>query len=257
LRAADLVAAEDTRRVAKLLARLGIRKPTTSFHSYSSPERLRTLLSVLEEGRTVALVSDAGTPAISDPGAELVAGAWEKGVRIIPIPGPCAAIVALSAAGFPSGRFTFAGYPPRRRGERRQFLQEVLAAPWPVVIYEAPGRVAALLQDIAAVGGPQRPVLVARELTKVHEELVRGPAAEVAALLRATKMRGEVTIVVAGAEQPTKPTAVAAEALAEWLAQAGLPPAKMAAALVRFCSLPRSVAYQLARDARAAETKPR
>ncbi|MCX7599704.1 MAG: 16S rRNA (cytidine(1402)-2'-O)-methyltransferase [Armatimonadetes bacterium] len=253
---ADIIAAEDTRRAAKLLGHLGLSKRTASFHSYSSPERLAELVEELKAGKCVALISDAGTPCISDPGAELVAAAWQAGCKVVPIPGPCAAVVALSASGVPAGRFMFAGYPPRKAGERRGFLAGLLSAPWPVVFYEAPGRAEDLLRDIAAVGGRERQVVVARELTKVFEEFVFGPAEEVAAELSQREVKGEVTVIVGpGAPVETAAKQPSASELAAWLAREGLPPGRIAAALTALYGLPRSVAYESARRARASKRR--
>lgn len=249
---ADLIAAEDTRRVAKILAHLGIHKPTTSFHSYSGAGKLASLADELVAGRKVALVTDAGTPAISDPGPEIVAEAWRLGAKVVPIPGPCAAVVALSVSGFPAGRFLFAGYVPRSRGDRRAFLAEMLAGPWPTVLYEAPGRTAGLLEAIAEVAGRDREVMIARELTKLHEELARGTAGELATAWRDREVRGEVTVVVgpAGARSNAEGEAPTARALAEWLAREDLPPGRIAAALAKLYGLSRAEAYELAQAAR-------
>lgn len=253
----DIIAAEDTRRVAKLLAHLGLRKHTASFHSYSSPERLAALVEQLRAGKAVALVSDAGTPCVSDPGAELVAAAWQAGAKVVPIPGPCAAVVALSGSGLGAGRFMFAGYPPRKTGERRAFLAGLLSSPWPVVFYEAPGRVRVLLRDIVAVAGGQRQVVVARELTKLFEEYIFGPAEEVACQLSQREVKGEMTVIVGPAgPAETGPKQPSARDLAAWLAREGLAPGRIAAALAALYRLPRSQAYDLAQRARASQPQP-
>ncbi len=242
----DLIAAEDTRRVAKLLSACGISRPTTSFHAYSSQAKLQAIIDRLVAGDDVALVSDAGTPCISDPGAELLSAAWQVGVKIVPIPGPCAAVVALSVSGFPAGRFFFAGYPPRRGQERQRLLEAALSMPWPAIFYESPERTARLLTDIAQIAGPERQVLVARELTKLHEELARGPAEELASHFASRQLKGEVTIVVAPASEQQPGPSLSATDLARWLAAEGLPPGRIAAALTRFCALPRDRAYEIA-----------
>ncbi len=246
LKDVDLIAAEDTRRVAKILSHLGIHKPTASFHAYSSPKRLAQIIEKLSSGYKIALVSDAGTPCISDPGAELIAEAWRIGARVVVVPGPSALLAALSASGFPASRFFFAGYLPRQKSQRRKMLSTFLSQPWPVVIFEAPGRTAKLLEDIQAIAGPNRPVLVARELTKLHEQLIRGPVEKVKEQWERADHRGEVTVVVGPAEaQPeTAPTAVE---LAQWLADEGLPPSRIASALTRLYELERKEAYRLAR----------
>jgi len=257
LRAVDLIAAEDTRRVARLLAHLKVNRPTTSFHSYSSEDKLRGLVERLARGQKVALVSDAGTPCISDPGAELVAAAWEIGAPVVPVPGPCAAVAALAASGFPAGRFLFAGYVPRHASQRREFLAGMLRQPWPVVLYEAPGRVATLLADLALLAQPDRQVLVGRELTKLHEEMLRGKVGDVAAAWEDATARGEVTVVIAPGQQAAAEAGAAeASALAAWLAREGLPPGRIAAALTRLCGLSRAEAYEKAQAAARAE-RPR
>lgn len=252
LRQADVIAAEDTRRVAKLLASLGITKPTLSFHSYSSPARLRALVRRLRGGQTIALVSDAGTPCISDPGAELVAEAWRVGARVVPIPGPSAVAAALCVAGFPAGRFVFAGYPPRGRGPRRRFIAEVVGETCPVVIFEAPSRTADLLQQISELAGPDRPIAVARELTKMHEEVLRGAAAEVLERWSRGAQKGEVVVVIGpcpGDGERAHERAPSPRDIASWLAREGLPPGRIAAALTSLCGVPRQRAYRLAQAA--------
>ena len=210
LRAAALVVCEDTRRTRALLTHLGISPPTLSCHKFNEASRIARILSVLAGGGVVALVSDAGTPAISDPGARLVAAAHEAGHRVEPLPGPSAPAAALSISGFEAGGFLFAGYPPARRFARRRFLRALLAAerarshedpgipPWPIVLFETPHRIEACLEDLAELAGARR-VLIAREMTKLHEEVRRGTLGERAALLRPGGGRGEYTLVVEGA----------------------------------------------------------
>jgi 16S rRNA (cytidine1402-2'-O)-methyltransferase len=153
----------------------------------------------LRQGKSVALISDAGTPCISDPGFNLVRDAIAEGIPVLPIPGACAAVTALSASGLPSDRFTFAGFPPSRQGKRRAFLSEMEALPGTLVLYEAPHRLEATLNDIREVLG-ERQVMVARELTKVYEEFIRGTVSEVMAAVAQGKVRGEVVILVAPGE---------------------------------------------------------
>ncbi len=251
LREVDLIAAEDTRRVRTLLAHVGAEAKARSFHAYSPARRLQELVAALLEGRDVALVSDAGTPCISDPGAELVEAAIEAGAKVVPVPGPCAAVVALSASGFSAGRFMFAGYPPRGEAERKRFVAQMISQPWPVVMYEAPGRTAALLKAIAEIA-PGREVVLARELTKLHEEILRGKVEEVLARVEEKGVRGEVTIVVGPGEGERR--GPDAHELARWLAGEGLAPGRIAAALVKFCGLGREEAYELARKAREGGT---
>ena len=247
----DLVAAEDTRRAAKLLSHFGLKKRATSFHSYSSPERLAAMVEALKAGKSIALISDAGTPCISDPGAELVTAARQAGAKVVPVPGPCAVIAALSASGLAAGRFTFAGYPPRKAAERRAFLAPLLSLSWPVVFYEAPGRLQALLKDIAGLAGGERQVVVARELTKVFEEFVCGRVEEVAGQFSQRQVIGEVTVIVGPGQAPEEvvkqPSAME---LAAWLAREGLSPGRIAAALAALYGMERRDAYELAQRAR-------
>ena len=208
LRSVPLVAAEDTRVTRKLWIRHGIGTRLVSHHGQSPPARRAELIDHLASGLDLALVSDAGTPLVSDPGAELV-GEWAAlGGQVVPIPGPSAVLAALVASGLPAARFAFEGFLPRRGRERRSRLQGICADERATVIYEAPGRAAATLVDLAAACGEQRHAALSRELTKVHEETWRGTLGELAARAGDHAPRGEITIVVAGAspydaDQPT------------------------------------------------------
>ncbi len=157
------------------------------------------MVAILAEGNDVALVTDAGTPAISDPGVELVAAAREAGITVVPIPGPSAVATALSAAGFPADRYLFLGFIPRKGKERTRLLQQAVDLPWASVCFEAPGRLVSLLDDLIALTDPTREGVVARELTKIHEELRRGTLLELQAHYAQVPPRGEVTVVLAGA----------------------------------------------------------
>ena len=200
LRAAPLVAAEDTRLTRRLWARHGIDTPLVSYHARSGPGRRDQLLDHLASGADLALVTDAGTPLVSDPGAELVAEWAARGGRIVPIPGPSAVLAALVAAGLPAARWGFEGFLPRRGRERRERLARIATDDRTTVLFEAPGRTAATLADLAAACGADRPAAVCRELTKLHEEIRRGTLGELAAALAEVPVRGEVTVVVAGAQ---------------------------------------------------------
>jgi 16S rRNA (cytidine1402-2'-O)-methyltransferase len=198
LREAAVIAAEDTRRTANLLTRYGITTPTTSLHEHNEGQKSRALIEQLRRGDSVALVSDAGTPAISDPGAHLVAAAAAEGIRVESVPGPNAAITALAASGFPSQSFTFLGFPPTRSKDRRNWFVRVQQAGGTIVFYEAPHRIRETLLDLRRTVG-DCPVLVCRELTKTHEELVRGPISDV--LNARIAERGEFTVVLNLVEQ--------------------------------------------------------
>ncbi len=198
---ADAVAAEDTRHTANLLRHLGVHAPLLSFHEHSGEERVRALVARLVAGERLALVSDAGTPTISDPGFELVRAALEAGVEVVAVPGPCAAIAALSIAGLPTDRFCFEGFLPARGGARRARLEALAGEERTLVFYEAPHRIGETLGDVAAAFGADRVAVVARETTKLHETLYRGTLAELTARAAsdADFARGEIVLVVAGA----------------------------------------------------------
>ena len=200
LAASRLLACEDTRRTATLLAHCGLDVPMIPLHKFSERERLEEVLDVLRRGGDVALVSDGGTPAISDPGALLVAAAHEVGIRVSPVPGPSAVVALLSAAGLPADRFVFDGFLPSRGGERRNRLRALAGEARSVVVYEAPHRTKDALSDIAEILG-ERTIVLGRELTKVHETILRGSAREVAARLGEGAVKGEVAIAFAGYDE--------------------------------------------------------
>ena len=196
----DLIAAEDTRHSLKLLNHFNITKPLTSYFDHNQQFKGERILNTLRRGKSVALISDAGTPCVSDPGYHLVRDAVAEGINVIPIPGSCAAIAALSASGLPSDTFTFAGFPPARQGKRRTFLANLSGLPGTVMLYEAPHRLVECLGDMLEVLG-DRQIVVARELTKIYEEFIRGTVSQVMASVAQGKVRGEVVILVAPAEQ--------------------------------------------------------
>ncbi|CAN5655191.1 16S rRNA (cytidine(1402)-2'-O)-methyltransferase [soil metagenome] len=202
LRGVPLVAAEDTRLSRRLWARHGIDTRLVSYHAQSPPARRDELLAHLASGADLALVTDAGTPLVSDPGAELVAEWAERGGRVVPIPGPSAVLAALVASGLPAARWAFEGFLPRRGRERRERLERIAADERTTILFEAPSRTAATLVDLATACGAPRRAAVCRELTKLHEEVRRGTLADLAARAAEQPPRGEVTIVVAGATAP-------------------------------------------------------
>src|SRR6059036_719312 len=221
LRNVVAVAAEDTRHTKTLLAHAGSHAALLSFHAHSTDAALRRILHLLGTGKDVALVTDAGTPAVSDPGAELVAAARARDVNVVTVPGPTAVAAALSVSGLAADRYLFLGFLPRKGGERRRLLDFVAQSEWTVVLFEAPPRVAALLRDLAAACGGDRRAAVARELTKVFEETRAGTLDELAGYYAEAPARGEVTVVVAGtgkavrAERPPDPTERARALLAQ------------------------------------------
>ena len=201
LAAVDLVAAEDTRRTGKLLAHAGIRARMLSLFEGNERQRIDELLERLSEGATVALVSDAGMPAVSDPGFRLLRAAVEAGIGISVVPGPSAVTAALVVSGLPTDRWVFEGFLPRRPSERRSRLRALAHDPRTVVLFESPLRVVTLLRDALVELGDRR-AAVARELTKIHEEVLRGRVSEVLAILLDSEPRGEIVVVLEGAETP-------------------------------------------------------
>ena len=199
LKEADVVACEDTRTTGKLFAHYGIETPRLSFHVHNEHGRVGQLVERMKGGETVALVSDAGTPAVSDPGFLLVRAAAEAGVRVEALPGPTAFVPALVASGLPTDRFVFEGFLPHKKG-RQTRLQALAGEPRTVVLYESPHRLVKLLGQLAEHLGPERPAAVAREISKLHEEVRRGTVAELASWYGAqAKVRGEIVVVVGGA----------------------------------------------------------
>jgi 16S rRNA (cytidine1402-2'-O)-methyltransferase len=196
LKEVDLIAAEDTRHTRKLLTHYAIKTPLISYHAHNQKTRGPELIRRLKEGQNVALVSDAGTPGFSDPGTDLVALAWDAGLKVEAVPGPAAGVAALSMSGFP-GDATFVGFLPSREGKRREFLSWLANEPRVVIIYVSPRRLLPTLQEIAALMGNRR-VLVVRELTKKFEEAWRGPVKEVAAQLAGREIKGECALVLSG-----------------------------------------------------------
>src|SRR2546428_2610310 len=199
---AAAVAAEDTRHTKPLLAHVGSRAELISFHAHSNDAALRRILHLLASGKDVALVTDAGTPTVSDPGAVLVAAARERDIPVITVPGPTAVAAALSVSGLGADRYLFLGFVPRKGAERRRLLELVAQSEWTVVLFEAPPRVAELLADLAAACGPERPAAVARELTKLFEETRAGTLAELAGYYAQAPPPRAGTGVVAGPRQP-------------------------------------------------------
>ncbi len=221
LGAVDLIACEDTRQTRKLLDHYAISKPTISYHEHNEAQRAAELAARMSAGATVALVSDAGMPLVSDPGYRLVRAAIESGVPVEPIPGASAVLAALAASGLPTDTFHFAGFLPAKSGQRERALEALKEQPATLVLYEAPHRVLEALEAIARVLGP-RPVVVARELTKVHEEFLRGTSVEVhAALAARASIKGEITLLVGKAVAPAPDDTPVGDAIDE-LVRAGV-----------------------------------
>jgi 16S rRNA (cytidine1402-2'-O)-methyltransferase len=208
LKRVSVVAAEDTRHSKPLLNHAGATAELVSFHGHSTDRALERILRILGEGRDVALITDAGTPAISDPGAILVAAARERGAPVVTIPGPSAVAASLSVSGIRADRYLFLGFIPRKGSDRRRFLSTAASSEWTVVLFESPNRVAQLLADLAEVCGADRTAAVGRELTKVFEETRTGTLAELAEYFEEAPARGEVTVVVSGTgKAPPEPEA--------------------------------------------------
>ena len=251
LRSVARVLAEDTRRARTLLDRLGATVRPASLHAHNEAGRSKQALAWLAAGQDVALVSDAGTPLLSDPGERLVAAAVAAGCAVSPVPGPSAALAALVASGLPVAPFTFVGFLPRKGAARRAALASLASVRETSVLFESPRRLAGLLADVADVAGADRRVAVCRELTKVHEEIVRGAAGDCAARFSESPPRGEVTLVVEGRPATARQRQAGAEAraLATSLLEAGLPPGVAAKVVARHASTTRAAAYEAVRDA--------
>jgi len=252
LKSVAIVAAEDTRHSRPLLTHVGSTAELVSFHAHSGDADLRRLLDRLAGGQDIALITDAGTPLISDPGVSLVAAARGRGIPVVTIPGPNAVVAALAVAGLPADRYLFLGFLPRKGGDRKRLLAAAAASPWTVVIFESPLRVDTLLADLAEVCGGDRRAAVARELTKVFEETRSGTLTELAGYYADAPARGEVTVVVAGTGKdapvrtdtpPADPEARARELLAE-----GLSRRDAADRLAEETGITRKTAYRLVND---------
>ncbi|MCC6739032.1 MAG: 16S rRNA (cytidine(1402)-2'-O)-methyltransferase [Planctomycetia bacterium] len=246
LRGAAVIAAEDTRTAKKLLDRHGIATPLVSFHEHSGPARIAELVKRLESGGSVAVVSEAGTPGLSDPGEGLIASAVAAGIAVVPVPGPAAFVAALSASGLPMKRVAFEGFLPAKPGERRKQLAALAREPRTLAFYEAPHRIAESLADMRDAFGPDRRACVARELTKVHEEFDRAPLGELAARWAAKEPRGEFTVLVEGAPAPAEPQPEDAEAALRAALAAGKSVSAAAKEVAAALGQPRSVVYALA-----------
>jgi 16S rRNA (cytidine1402-2'-O)-methyltransferase len=255
LRTVDVVLAEDTRRTGVLLKHYQIEgRKLVSVHEHNEASRAGTVVDMLREGKTVALVSDAGTPLLSDPGARIARAAIEAGYEVVPVPGASALLAALVVSGLPADRFTFFGFVPRKGGGRTELLREVAALSHTAVLYESPHRVGELIRDLSAEAGPKRRVAIARELTKLHEEVFRGTLSEAEARIGDTSLRGEVVVVVEGhpsrAENSAEAVEEAARVLAEALLEQGVAPSAVARELTGRLDIGRNDAYQLVQQLR-------
>jgi 16S rRNA (cytidine1402-2'-O)-methyltransferase len=244
-----VVAAEDTRHSKPLLAHAGSHAELVSFHAHSSDRAVERILRILSEGRDVALITDAGTPAISDPGVALVSAARERGIPVVTIPGPNAVAASLAVSGISGDRYLFLGFLPRKGSDRRRFLLTAARSEWTVVMFEAPNRVVQLLADLVEACGPDRRAAVSRELTKVFEETRSGTLQELSEHYAEAPVRGEVTVVVAGTgkeryEEPPPDPGERARALLE----EGLSRKDVANRLAEETGISRNTAYRLVNE---------
>ncbi|HOG82197.1 MAG TPA: 16S rRNA (cytidine(1402)-2'-O)-methyltransferase [Smithellaceae bacterium] len=247
LKEVDLIAAEDTRHSRILLSAYDIRTPLVSLHEHNERERSAMIVSKMESGMNVAYVSDAGTPCVSDPGYQLAAAALENGIRVVPVPGPSAAIAALSVCGFPADQFLFYGFLPPKSNSRRRFLESIRGEEQTLIFYESPARIAETMREIQDVLG-DRQAVVARELTKVFEEIRRGWISDIAAGLSGSKARGEFTIIVRGASR--EPVSMTDDEIQERLlrlrSERSISLRDAVADVVRQTGLPRKRIYDMA-----------
>lgn len=249
LRSVALIAAEDTRHSARLMQHFGISTPLAACHEHNERDQGGRFLARLQAGEDVALISDAGTPLISDPGYHLVRQARAAGIAVVPVPGACALIAALSAAGLPSDRFIFEGFLPAKAAGRRARLEQVKEESRTLIFYEAPHRILECLQDMQAVFGHERPALLARELTKTFETLKGMPLAELAAWVAAdsNQQRGECVVLVAGWQAPEGEDAISAEAMRVLnLLLAEMPLKRAAALAAEITGVRKNLLYQVA-----------
>lgn len=247
LQAADLIAAEDTRHTGKLLQHFQIKTPQISYHEHNRHQRLPELIDKLLLGKDIALVTDAGMPGISDPGSELVKACADANINIIPIPGACACIVGISASGLPTDRFVFEGFLPAKGQERQQSLEALQIESRTIILYESPHRLRETLQDLAKVLGTNRQIVLARELTKMHEEFWRGSVESAIELYTNNEPKGEFTLIIGGLQTAApvfSESAIKAEL--QTLIKEGISRSQASRQLAQQTSLPRRQIYQLA-----------
>jgi len=253
LKEVDLIACEDTRHTARLLKRYGIGTARESYHQFNETSRTPHLVHLLQDGKDIALVTDSGTPLVSDPGYELVAACRREGVKVVPVPGPTAAIAALTGSGLASENFFFAGFLPARDLQRKRRLKELAGIPGTLVLFEAPHRLLRSLRDMALVFG-ERNACVARELTKIHEEFLRGTLPELVQILQARpRIQGEITVIIEKEKQfPESPSSSFPSSikqhLAEEMQKSGLPRNEALKSVARQRGVTRKEAYNKLND---------
>lgn len=244
LREADIIAAEDTRHTKKLLNHHQISSSLTSYFEHNKFQKGSYLLAKLKEGKNIALVSDAGTPGISDPGYHLIQLALKNSVRIVPVPGSSAVIAALSVSGLPTDSFVFEGFLPAQKGKRKRYLEDLKDERRTIVLYESPRRLLTTLRDIEATLG-ERNIAVCRELTKIHEETLRGTVAEVIGKLKERKIKGEVTLIVAGSKKfQAHPPDRLLDEIKRHQQNSGLPLKEIIRLVSKQTGIPRKEVYQ-------------
>jgi 16S rRNA (cytidine1402-2'-O)-methyltransferase len=253
----DLIAAEDTRHTSRLLSHYFIRTPLISYHEHNEQHRAPQLIDKIRAGSAVALVSDAGTPSVSDPGYRLVRAAIENGLDVYPIPGVSAAVTALSASGLPTDSFVFVGFLPKKKGKRMDVLRSLVAEPRTLVFYESPRRVMTLLEDARALMG-DRPAVLAREMTKLHEEFIRGRLTDVlSALADRPEIKGECTLLIRGATSPTPISdSELDDVIRRALSKPGARVSSVSKTLARQHGLPRKIIYELALEIEKETNRP-
>ena len=247
LNAVSLIAAEDTRHSSKLLRHFGILTPVTAFHEHNEREKAAELVAFLNSGKSIALISDAGTPLVSDPGYRLVRATHAAGIRVVPLPGACAAIVALSASGLPSDRFAFEGFPPVKSAARRAWFEALAGEPRTLIVYESPHRIAESLQDMVAVFGATREAVYARELTKQFETVRHATLGELARWVAedANQQRGEIVVLIHGAAPAVAETSEDAARILRILIKE-LPVSQAAALAAEITGQKKNQLYELA-----------
>lgn len=247
LQSVSLIACEDTRHSKKLLNHFNIDKPCVAYHDHGDRKMTESLLVRLENGEDIALISDAGTPLISDPGYRIVAEARARGITVSPIPGACAAVAALSVSGLPTDRFLFCGFLPAKTGQRKTTLNEYKGSTETLVFYEAPHRILDTVVDMVEVFGQQRLGFLAREISKTYETYLQGTLEQlrVQISLDSNQQRGEIVLVIAGAEEKTASTSVSAEKVLKLLLKE-LPASKAASITAKICGADKKAIYQAA-----------
>ncbi len=248
LQSVDLIACEDTRYSSRLLEHFRIETPTTAYHDHSDDRRVQKLIERLQAGQNLALISDAGTPLVSDPGFKLVRAVRDAGFKMVPIPGACAFVAALSVAGLPSDKFTFEGFLPPKRGARQAALADIANDTRTLVFYEAPHRILDTLQDVVEVMGSEREVVMAREITKTFETLLSGTAEELLEIVAgdSNQRRGEIVLLLRGADKKPASTLDAEAERTMTILMAELPLKQASTLAAQITGLKKKVLYQWA-----------